>query len=86
MHKIQFLNYFKVANGMYPVPMNEIFQLREESHYNLSYTSNFVITLIHNVYHGRESASCLGPKIWKLIPPVIQQIESFNGFKKEIKK
>ena len=33
--------------------------------------------------HGSESASYLGPKIWELIPPVIRQIESFNGFKKK---
>ena len=75
---------FKVANGMSPIIMNKIFQLREESHYNLRYTSNFVIPPIHSVYHGSESAD-LGPKIWELMIPVIQQIESFNGFKKEIK-
>ena len=77
---------FKVANGMSPDIMNEIFQLREESHYNLRYTSNFFIPLIHSVYHGSESTSYLGPKIWELIPPVIRQIESFKRFKKKIKK
>ena len=65
---------FKVANGMSPVIMNEIFQLREESHYNLRYTSNFVISPIHCVYHCSKSASYLGPKIWELFPPVIRQI------------
>ena len=33
------IEMFKVANGMSPVIMNETFQLREESHYNLRYTS-----------------------------------------------
>ena len=47
----------KVANGMSPVPMKEIFQLREESHNKLRYTSKFVIPLIHSVYHVSESAS-----------------------------
>ena len=70
---------------MPPVIMNEIFPLREESHYNLRYTSNFVISPIHSVYPGIESASYLGPKIWELIPPVIRQIDFFDGFKKEIK-
>ena len=37
------MEMYKVANGMSPVIMNEIFHLREESHYNLRYTSNFVI-------------------------------------------
>ena len=80
------IEMFKVANGMSPVIMNEIFQLIEESHYNLRYTSNFVIPPIHSVYHGSESTSYLGPKIWELIPPVIRQIESFKRFKKKIKK
>ena len=37
------MEMYKVANGMSPVIMNEIFHLREEPHYNLRYTSNFVI-------------------------------------------
>ena len=36
------LEMYKVAIGMSTV-MNEIFKLREESHYNLRYTSKFVI-------------------------------------------
>ena len=56
---------------MSPVIMNEIFQLREESYYNLRYKSNFVIPLIHSVYHGSESAPYMRPKNWELIPPGI---------------
>ena len=54
---------YKVANGMSPEIMNEIFQLGEKSHYNLRYTSEFIIPPIHSVYHGSESVSYLGPKI-----------------------
>ena len=43
------IEMFKVANGMSPVIMNEIFQLREESQYNLRYISIFVILPIHSV-------------------------------------
>ena len=50
---------YKVANGMSPEIMNEIFQLREKSHYNLRYTSQFIIPPI-SVYHGSESASYHG--------------------------
>ena len=75
-----------IANGMSPEIMNEIFQLREKSHYNLRYTSEFIIPLIHSVYHGSKSVSYLGPKIWELIPPVIRQINTFSGFKKAIQK
>ena len=77
---------YKVANGMSPEIMNKIFQLREKSNYNLPYTSEFIVPPIHSVYHGSESASHLGPKIWVLIPPVIRQIDTFSGFKKAIKK
>ena len=61
--------------------MNEIFQIREESRYNLRYTSQFTIPLIHSVYNGRESVS-----IWELIPPALKQINSLSGFKKAIKE
>ena len=55
----------KEANGMSPEIMNEIFQLREKSHYNLRYTSEFVFPPIHSVYHGSESVFYLGLKIWE---------------------
>ena len=77
---------YKVAYRMAPEIMNEIFQLREESHYNLRYTSEYIFPPIHSVYYGRESASYLGPKLWELIPTVIQQIDTLSGFKKAIKK
>ena len=72
------IEMYKVANGMSPEIMNEIFQLREKSHYNLRYTSEFIIPPIHSVYHGSESVSYLGPKIWELNPPVIRQIDTFS--------
>ena len=77
---------YKVAKGMSPEIMNEIFQLREKSHYNLRYTSEFFILLTHSVCNGSESVSYLGPTIWELIPPVIRQIDTFSRFKKAIKK
>ena len=80
------IEMYKVANGMSPEIMNEIFQLREKSHYNLRYTPEFIIPPIDSVYHCSESATSLGPKILELIPPVIRQIDTFSGLKKAIKK
>ena len=77
---------YKVTNGMSPEITNEIFLLREKPHYNLRYTSKFIIPPIHSVCNGSKSVSYIGPKIWKLIPPVIRQIDTFSGFKKAIKK
>ena len=77
---------YKVADGMSPEIMNEVFQLRKKSHYNLRYTSEFIIPLIHSVCHGSDFVSYLEPKIWELIPTVIRKIDTFFGFKKAIKK
>ena len=78
---------YKVANGIAPEMMNEIFQLREKSHYNLHYTTKFIIPPIHDVYHRKDSASYLGNlQFWELIPTVFQQIDTLSGFKKAIKK
>ena len=63
-----------------------IFQIREESPYNLRYAPQFTIPSIHSVYNGRESVSFMVPKMWKLIPPAFKQIKSLLGFKKAIKE
>ena len=76
----------KVANGMSPEIVNGIFQPREKSHYNLRYTSEFLIPPIYSVYHGSESVSYFGSKIWELSPPVIRHIDTFSGLKKAIIK
>lgn len=39
----------QVANDVSPEIMNEIFQPRKGSHYNLRYTSEFIIPPIHSV-------------------------------------
>ena len=44
---------YKVTDGLSPEIMNEMFQIREESRYNLRYTSQFTIPPIHSVYNGR---------------------------------
>ena len=77
---------YKVANDMSPDIMNEVFKLRNAPHYNLRHTSHFSTDPIHSAYNGTESASYLGPKIWKQIPAEIKNKDYLDGFKKEIKK
>ena len=43
--------------------MNDIFQLRENTHCILRHASQFLVDPIHSVFNGIESASYLGPKI-----------------------
>ena len=38
------------------------------------------------MYHGTESLSNLGPRIWNLVPDKLKQLIDILAFKKEIKK
>ena len=80
------IEMYKVANNISPEIMKDVFKLREETYYNLRHTTEFVTNQINSVYHGSESASYLGPKIWEQIPSAIKNKDSLIGFKKEIKK
>ena len=80
------IEMYKVANNISPEIMKDVFKLREETYYNLRHTTEFVTNQINSVYHGSESASYLGPKIWEQIPNAIKNKDSLIGFKKEIKK
>ena len=80
------IEMYKIANGMSPDIKNDIFKLRENIHYNLRRTLQFLFDPIHSVFNGGESTSYLGPKIWKQKPFEIKNINSLVGFKKEIRK
>ena len=53
--------------------LNEVFKLREETHYHLRLTTQFLVDPIHSVFNGSESASYLGTKIWEQIPTEIKK-------------
>ena len=58
---------YKVSNGL-PTPfMKDIFPINRNP-YNLRQNSQFSRPRINTVYHGTESISNLGPKIWDLVP------------------
>ena len=63
------IKMFKIKNNMAPEFLNEIFQNRALP-YNLRTNSNFSSRQVQSVYHGTESLSFLGPKIWELIPEI----------------
>ena len=62
------IKMFKFYNGLSPPLMNNIFKLREENPYNLRHVSELSRPMINSVYHGTESISFLGPKIWDTLP------------------
>ena len=80
------IEMYKVANGISPEIMKDVFQIRNILHCNLRYAPTFVTENIHCIYNGSESASYLGHKIWEQIPTEIKTINSFAGFKKEMRK
>ena len=78
--------FYKIKNGLSPELFTEIFARETESHYNLRRCNDFRIPSIRTVYHGRESISFLGSKIWNILPDEIKQQTSLNSFKKSVKK
>ena len=77
---------FKVANGMAPDIVSEIFRQKNKQPYLLRQNLLFYASRIKSVYNGTESISFLGPKVWELVPNSMREIQSLEIFKKEIKK
>ena len=50
------IQMYMVANDMYTDIMSEIFQLRENIHYHMRHTLQFMVHRVHSVYNGSESA------------------------------
>ena len=75
----------KIKSDMAPELLNAIFQNRKLP-FNLRRNSSFSVRQVHSVYHGTESLSFLGPKIWELVPEDIKQSECLEIFKNKIKK
>ena len=80
------IEMFKFRKGLSPPLMGNIFKLRTEIPYNLRNISEFSRPIVNSVYHGTESISYLGPKIWDILPQELKVIDNLAFFKKEIKK
>ena len=76
---------FRFYTGLLPPLMNNIFKLKAEHSYNLGQVSEFSRPLVKIVYHGTESISYLGPKIWNILPEKLKNIDNLEHFKKAIK-
>ena len=44
------IEMYKVANDISPKIMNEVFKLREKTHYRLRYTAQFLVDPVHSVF------------------------------------
>ena len=88
MRNIQILatEMYKRINNLSPPIMDRVFKLNSNSRYNLRQISQFVRSLVKSVYHGKERISCLGPKIWDILPDDDKAIQNLDTFKNKIKK
>ena len=88
MRNIQILvtEMYKFINNLSSPIMNRVFKLNSDSRYNLRQISQFSRSLVRSVYHGTESISYLGPKIWDILPDDYKTIQNLDTFKIKIKK
>ena len=75
---------FKIHRGLSLEILRETF-VSKTSSYNLRKNDTFEKHKVHCVYHGTESLSFLGPKIWDLVPAEWKQSETLYSFKLKIK-
>ena len=75
---------FKIHRDLSPEILRETF-VSKTSSYNLRRNDTFEKRKVHSVYHGTESLSVLGPKIWDLVPVELKQSENLYSFKLKIK-
>ena len=75
----------KIKNDLSPLIVTELFEQRNEQHYDLRKNSQFTIPPIRTVYHGSESISFLGLKIWYILPDRLKNVNSKKAFKTQIK-
>ena len=56
------------------------------SPYDLNNNNSIKRRRVNSVWHGTESLSYLGPKIWDLVPNETKASESLNAFKFKIER
>ena len=69
-----------------PLSVRELFEQSNEKHYDLRKNSQFTVPPLRTVYHGSESITFLGPKIWIIVPNNLKNVNSTEVFKIQIKK
>ena len=76
---------FKIYRNISPPIFSEIFH-QLGNNYNIRINSDFAMPNVRFVFHGSESISYLGPKIWNIVPLELKELTSVAAFKKGIKE
>ena len=79
------IEMFQIKHGQSPEIFSDIFT-QTTQHYSFRPNRDFRICSAKSVYHGSESISYLGPKIWENFPAKMKETNSFNSFEIEIRK
>ena len=79
------IEMFKVKHKLCPEITGDIFMERSNNQYNLRNRPDFITPQVHSVFHGTESISYLGPRIWDIVPEEFKHKKSLNSFKESIK-
>ena len=69
---------------MSPTIFSELFRWRDIS-YNLRSNSNFLVPNVKFLFHGSDSISYIGPKIWDIVPLELKELTCLSAFKKVLK-
>ena len=80
------IEMYKINNDLSTEILSNIFTQRTHNHYSLQIPSDFQIPFVRTVYHGTESISHFGPKIWDIVPAEMKNAISLNSFKAQIKR
>ena len=62
-----------VKSKLAPMITVNIFTTIPENHDNLRNYNGFRLTFARTVYHGTQSISYLGPKIWDIVPKELKK-------------
>ena len=73
------------THDSYPTRSNCNVKIENDGSISHSQKSNFRTPKVNTVTFGLESFRCLGPKIWKLVPDNLKEIDSLQDFKEALK-
>ena len=76
---------FKVKRKLWPEITGDIFMEMKNNQYNLRNRPDFITPDVHSVFHGTESISYIGTKIWDIVPEEFKHKKSLHSFKESIK-
>ena len=74
---------YKAGKVLFPPIISELFEQKNKHHYNLRHDLEFTIPAVNSMYHGTESISFLGPKIWNILPNTLKKINSLEAFNRQ---